>query len=84
MRARIESKTWCGSYAVTSSHFELAVVGAKSLNTAALKVGHHFWAVGTVPNIVSVYLPDMLYTMPCHIRMCVDLSTAGGAICEVL
>ena len=38
MRARIESKSWCGSYAVTSSKFEPSVVGAKSLNTAALKV----------------------------------------------
>ena len=38
VKAKIESKSWCGSYAVTSSNFAPEVVGAKSLNTAALKV----------------------------------------------
>ena len=38
MIAKIESKSWCGSYAVASSRFGPEVVGAKSLNTAALKV----------------------------------------------
>lgn len=40
VRPKIESKSWCGSYAVTSSKFEPALVGAKSINTAALKVGY--------------------------------------------
>lgn len=46
VKARIESKSWCGSYAVASSKFQPAVVGAKSLNTAALKVGQ---AVSVAP-----------------------------------
>ena len=37
--ARIESKSWCGRYAVTSADFGPDTVGAKSLNTVALKVG---------------------------------------------
>ncbi len=39
LRARIESKSWCGRYAVTSANFGPDTVGAKSLNTVALKVG---------------------------------------------
>ena len=37
--ARIESKSWCRRYAVTSANFGPDTVGAKSLNTVALKVG---------------------------------------------
>jgi len=40
VRPKMESKSWCGSYAVTSSKFEPALVGAKSLNTAALMVSY--------------------------------------------
>ena len=41
VKAKIESKSWCGSYAVTSSKFAPETVGAKSLNTAALKVSQY-------------------------------------------
>ena len=37
--ARIEGKSWCGCYAVNSANFGPDTVGAKSLNTVALKVG---------------------------------------------
>ena len=59
VRARIVSRSWCGSYAVASSRFDPAVVGAKSLNTAALRVGR-LQAVVLAPNTTPLHCDESL------------------------
>ena len=68
MKARIESKSWCGSYAVASSKFGPAVVGAKSLKTAALKVGQAI-SVAPIPTRPCCTLPFQCMPCPC-LSMC--------------
>ena len=56
----LQTRPWCGAYAVTSDAFEPALVGAKSLNTLKLKVNFHRRAASlspiTVPKSHSSHL----------------------------